>query len=87
MVQLVRELADQTEVPIVVRANAGLPILVDGEVSYPESPAEMASFVPILVEAGAHIIGGCCGTTPDHIRAISAELRRARQTRLSGPPA
>ena len=56
--------------PILVHANAGLPVDVDGKGVFPEGPAEMASYVPALIEAGANIIGGCCGTTPEHITAI-----------------
>lgn len=54
--------------------NAGLPTLKDGQVHYPLGPAEYARlFVPIVQEVGVNLVGGCCGTTPDHIR----ELRKA----------
>jgi 5-methyltetrahydrofolate--homocysteine methyltransferase len=56
--------------PIMVQANAGLPTSVDGSDVYPEGPADMAALVPALLEAGARIVGGCCGTTPEHIVAI-----------------
>jgi 5-methyltetrahydrofolate--homocysteine methyltransferase len=56
--------------PILVHANAGLPTNVDGKDVFPETPADMAALVPALIKAGANIIGGCCGTTPDHIAAI-----------------
>jgi len=68
--------------PIMVQANAGLPTNVDGVDVYPEGPEAMAALVPELLEAGAGIVGGCCGTTPAHIAAIraavdaSAALRR-----------
>jgi 5-methyltetrahydrofolate--homocysteine methyltransferase len=58
------------DVYILVHANAGLPALVDGQSVFPETPEMMASLVPGLLSAGANIIGGCCGTTPAHIRAI-----------------
>ena len=71
MIEIVREMrAVAPETPILVHANAGLPQLVNGANVFPESPADMAAFVPELVKAGANIIGGCCGTTPDHIAAI-----------------
>ena len=71
MVEIVRELRLAfPDKPILVHANAGLPETVDGELVYPETPEIMASFVPALVEAGANIIGGCCGTTPAHITAM-----------------
>ena len=65
-------------VPLIVQANAGLPIERDGTTVYPESPAYMAARVPALIEAGASIIGGCCGTTPDHVRAIRQAVDAAQ---------
>ncbi len=56
--------------PILVQANAGLPVQRDGRTVFPESPEQMAAMVGELVRAGANIIGGCCGTTPAHISAI-----------------
>jgi len=56
--------------PILVQANAGLPMMVDGKTVFPESPDEMSKWVNPLIDAGANIIGGCCGTTPEHIRKI-----------------
>jgi 5-methyltetrahydrofolate--homocysteine methyltransferase len=71
MIEIVRELrVAAPDTPILVHANAGLPKNVNGVDVFPESPGEMAARVPALVEAGANIIGGCCGTTPEHIRAI-----------------
>lgn len=57
-------------VPILVHANAGMPAYREGHTVFPESPEEMASHVKALFQAGACIIGGCCGTTPQHIVAI-----------------
>lgn len=68
IIRLMRDAVGQT--PILVHANAGLPIHESGVTRFPESPADMAAQVRSLVDAGAKIIGGCCGTTPDHIRAI-----------------
>jgi 5-methyltetrahydrofolate--homocysteine methyltransferase len=71
MVDIVRELRSVArKIPILVQANAGLPTLIDGKEIYPDTPEEMAKWVPELIAAGANIIGGCCGTTPDHIKAI-----------------
>ncbi len=58
-------------VPVLIQANAGAPVYQDGETFFPESPEEMAAFVDPLIDAGANIIGGCCGTTPRHIRLIA----------------
>jgi 5-methyltetrahydrofolate--homocysteine methyltransferase len=62
------------EVPLLVHANAGLPLTAGGVTRYPETPADMAAQLPALVAAGANIVGGCCGTTPAHIAALRAAL-------------
>jgi 5-methyltetrahydrofolate--homocysteine methyltransferase len=71
MIDIVREI--KTAFPgahILVHANAGLPVNVDGKDVFPETPDIMAGHVEKLIDAGAGIIGGCCGTTPAHIAAI-----------------
>ncbi|HDS30240.1 MAG TPA: methionine synthase [Firmicutes bacterium] len=71
MIEIVRMMRDTApDVPILVQPNAGSPSFVNGNVSYDETPEIMAGYVPDLIRAGANIIGGCCGTTPEHIRAI-----------------
>jgi len=70
MVKIVGEMRAESKKPILVHSNAGLPQLVQGQVTYRESPEIMAAKVKELIAAGAGIIGGCCGTTPDHIRAF-----------------
>jgi 5-methyltetrahydrofolate--homocysteine methyltransferase len=71
MVDIVKEMrAASPSLPILVHANAGLPRNENGITVFPETPEMMASLVPGLAEAGANVIGGCCGTTPDHIKAI-----------------
>lgn len=68
MIGIVKEIRQtNAQIPILIHANAGMPQYCDGETTFPESPADMASRVKEIVEAGANIIGGCCGTTPDHI--------------------
>jgi len=64
------------EIPVMIQANAGIPELIDGKTVFRESPEMMASFVPELIKAGANIIGGCCGTTPDYIREMARALGR-----------
>jgi 5-methyltetrahydrofolate--homocysteine methyltransferase len=64
------------DIPVMIQANAGVPELIDGKTVFRESPELMASFVPELIKAGANIIGGCCGTTPEHIKAIGRVLGR-----------
>jgi 5-methyltetrahydrofolate--homocysteine methyltransferase len=62
-----------------VQANAGLPVHIEGRDVFPETPEQMAAQVPALVKAGANIIGGCCGTTPAHIRAIRDAVASTRR--------
>ena len=56
---------------LVAKSNAGMPELVDLRAVYRTSPAIMAASALAMVEAGAAIVGGCCGTTPDHLAAMS----------------
>ena len=70
--QVVRLMRPATNLPIWAKPNAGLPELVGGKTVYRETPEQMAAHFAGLVGAGAHIVGGCCGTTPDHIRALLA---------------
>jgi len=66
-----------TDLPIWVKPNAGLPELIKGNVVYKETPKEFAAHVPDLLEIGVDFIGGCCGTTPDHIRALVDAVAKA----------
>jgi 5-methyltetrahydrofolate--homocysteine methyltransferase len=71
MIEIVREMkAAYPDALILVHANAGLPQNVNGKDVFPETPEMMAAQVNAIIEAGANIIGGCCGTTPAHIAAI-----------------
>ncbi len=75
MTEIVREMrAIEPDLPIIAQPNAGKPEIVGGEVVYKETPEIMAAKTPELIEAGANIIGGCCGTTPEHIRAMSGVI-------------
>lgn len=71
IVKAIREVDSST--PVLVHANAGLPQYEDGKTVFPDTPEIMASQFKQLVESGANIIGGCCGTTPEHIRAFVRE--------------
>jgi 5-methyltetrahydrofolate--homocysteine methyltransferase len=75
MVEVCRRLRAAVDRPIWIKANAGLPESVDGETVYRQTPAEFAAYVPQLLEAGASFIGGCCGTTPDFIRAVVKRMQ------------
>ena len=76
MVELVAAWRAVTTLPILVQPNAGIPQLQEGRVHYPEGPESFAAYLPRLVEAGASLVGGCCGTTPEHIRVL---VQRARE--------
>jgi 5-methyltetrahydrofolate--homocysteine methyltransferase len=64
-----------TNLPIWIKANAGLPRMADGKAVYDQTPEDFASFVPQLVQAGASFVGGCCGTTPEFIRVLAEKIR------------
>ena len=75
MIEIVSQMrAANKTVPILVHANAGLPKNVNGQTVFPETPEDMAKAAPKLAAAGVNIIGGCCGTTPAHIKAIKEAL-------------
>lgn len=76
MVEIVRHIRELTSLPILAESNAGKPRLDGEKTVFDQTPEAMAEHVPALVEAGARIIGGCCGTTPDHIRAFADKLSR-----------
>ncbi len=63
-----------TRLPLAAMPNAGLPRIVEGRNVYPVASDEMASFARRLIEAGASLVGGCCGTTPECIRAMKLAL-------------
>jgi 5-methyltetrahydrofolate--homocysteine methyltransferase len=80
MVEIVRIIRSvDPNIPVLVHANAGLPKNVDGVDQFPETPEMMASLVPAIVKAGANIIGGCCGTTPAHIKAIRTAVDKIKK--------
>jgi methionine synthase I (cobalamin-dependent) len=76
MVGCVRAMSGATALPVIAQANAGQPTaLPDGSVRYPQTVDEYIRFVPEIIQAGARFIGGCCGTTPAHIRAMARIIR------------
>ncbi len=75
LLPVVETLARSTDKPISVQPNAGLPRFVDGKTVFPMGPEDFARWAPKLVAAGATYIGGCCGTTPDHIRAVAEAVK------------
>jgi len=69
-----RRLRSATDRPIWIKANAGLPELAEGRVIYRTTPEEFAGHAAGLLEAGANFLGGCCGTSPEYIRALGVAL-------------
>ncbi len=70
MIPVIQKMKEYANVPILAKPNAGLPVLEDGKTVYPMGPEEFAGFGPALVDAGANLIGGCCGTRPEHIELL-----------------
>ncbi len=76
MLPIFQEIVSHTSVPVIVKPNAGLPKQKDGAVYYDVDPAEFASVMEKIVKGGAAVAGGCCGTTPAHIRKMIETLGR-----------
>ena len=70
MIKIAREFRECTGLPLIIQSNAGMPETKDGATVYPETPEFMADRAAELIEAGVSIIGGCCGTTPEHTAAL-----------------
>ena len=75
MAASVEQMRSVANIPVLAKPNAGLPQLVDGKTVYLMGPEEFAASAAALVQAGASIVGGCCGTTPAHIAALSAVVK------------
>ena len=70
---VIEEMAKYAKIPLIVQPNAGMPMLEGDRTVFPLSATEMGKYVPRLVAAGASIIGGCCGTSPEYIRTIKEQ--------------
>jgi methionine synthase I (cobalamin-dependent) len=75
MVGIISQFRDATVLPLIAQPNAGRPQRTESGVLFPESPEAMAEAAERFRELGATLIGGCCGSTPEHIRAVAARLR------------
>lgn len=78
MYDIVREMKEYAYVPIMAKPNAGVPRLVNGETVFPMGPEEFSAEMVKLVQAGANLVGGCCGTTPEHLRLMVDSLQGMR---------
>lgn len=75
LLPVIEQMGRYTSLYISVEPNAGMPALINDQTVFPDSPEEMAEYALRLRDAGANIIGGCCGTTPAHIRAIASVIK------------
>ena len=75
MLEPIEKMAEYAAIPLLAKPNAGMPELIDGQTVFNVEPEEFAEVGKKLVEEGAAIIGGCCGTTPEHIRALKEAVK------------
>ena len=75
MLEPIAKMAEYAAIPLLAKPNAGMPELIDGQTVFNVEPEEFAEVGKKLVEEGAAIIGGCCGTTPEHIRALKEAVK------------
>jgi 5-methyltetrahydrofolate--homocysteine methyltransferase len=67
MAKIAEEFKKHSDLPVLIQSNAGLPIVKGDVLEYPETPEFMAEKIKTMLDTGVNIIGGCCGTTPEHI--------------------
>ena len=75
MIDIARAMRAVTDCKLAIQSNAGIPEIVGGEIVYPESPDYMAERYQTLADVPVQLLGGCCGTTPEHIRALAQAVR------------
>ncbi len=75
-----QKMAAVTNRPLIIQPNAGMPVLENGETHFPLTPDDMAAYIEKFAEAGVSYTGGCCGTTPAHIRAIKEAAEKLPET-------
>jgi 5-methyltetrahydrofolate--homocysteine methyltransferase len=75
MIEIARTMREAVDGHLLIHSNAGIPAIRKGQIVYPETPEFMAERFKVLADIGINIFGGCCGTTPSHIRALSQALR------------
>lgn len=78
MLDVIRRMRELTELPLSVHPNAGMPRIIHDRYIYLSSPAYLADYAVAFAEAGVQVIGGCCGTTPEHIKAMGEALAKLR---------
>ncbi len=84
MLEVARLMRQAADGYLLIHSNAGIPAMKSGRIIYPETPEYMAPRFKLLAELGVNIIGGCCGTGPDHIRALAAAVAGIRKAGRKG---
>jgi len=82
ILEKIQQMARMSSIKLSAMPNAGMPKFVDGRLIYLASPEYFAEYAKRFIQSGVSIIGGCCGTTPDHIRAIKAAVKALRPTKV-----
>ncbi|MEE3371893.1 MAG: homocysteine S-methyltransferase family protein [Planctomycetota bacterium] len=77
MIEIIADMRAATGTPILTHINAGIPRIESGQIVYPDTPEMMAACIPRLLQAGANVVGGCCGTSAEHVRAFVEACRQA----------
>ena len=87
MLAAVKKAAPLVDIPIIIQPNAGLPKEVDGRMIYMSTPEYFAQYAKYFMQEGVEIVGGCCGTTPEHIKSMARTMRqfRAMSVEISSP--
>ena len=85
MIPIVRKIREVTSLPLIVNPNAGLPKTVDGKTVYLVKPDSFSQTMKTISEIGVQVLGGCCGTTPDHIRALKTVITQGPFRPASNP--
>jgi len=75
MLRLIRRINSVVNIPVIAKPNAGMPVIKDGKTVFPMGPAEFGGYAEAFVEAGVNIMGGCCGTSPEHIKVLSDNMK------------
>lgn len=76
LLPIAKELCKKSKLPVVIEPNAGVPKLSGGKTIFPVGPEEMAEYAPKFIQVGVRILGTCCGSTPEHIRAIALKIKQ-----------
>ncbi len=84
MIDLARQMRQATDGYLLIHANAGIPTVRKGQIVYPDTPEWMAERFMQLADLGINIIGGCCGTTPEHIEAFAKKVRDRERQEVEG---